>query len=71
MHLLKETTKPVPMGKKRRKIAALDMLPVNPRVFVPNVNPEEEEKKDEHMEEEKKGGAGSKRNKSKPQPFGA
>ena len=69
MHLLKETTKPVPKGKKRLKIAALEMLPVNPNVFVPNVDMEEEEKKEEHQEEEKKGNHGSKRNKSKPQPF--
>ena len=70
MHLLKESAKPVPMGKKRRKVAALEMIPVNPNVFVPNVNmEEEEEKKEEHQEEEKKGNIGSKRNKSKPQPF--
>lgn len=54
MHLLKETAKPVPKGKKRRKVAALEMLPVNPNVFVPNVDMEEEEKKEEHQEEEKK-----------------
>ena len=55
MHLLKESAKPVPMGKKRRKVAALEMIPVNPNVFVPNVNmQDEEEKKEEHQEEEKK-----------------
>ena len=37
----------MPKGKKRLKIAALEMLPVNPSVFVPNVNMEEEEKKTE------------------------
>ena len=59
----------MPKGKKRQKIAALELIPVNPQIFVPNVNMEEEEKKEEHQEEEKKGGFGSKRNKSKPQPF--
>ena len=59
----------MPKGKKRLKIAALEMLPVNPNVFVPNVNMEEEEEKEEQQLEEKKGGHGSKRNKSKPQPF--
>ena len=54
MHLLKEKAKPVPKGKKRRKVAALEMLPVNPNIFVPNVDMEEEEKKEEHQEEEKK-----------------
>ena len=54
LHLLKETAKPVPKGKKRLKIAALEMLPVNPNVFVPNVNMEEEKKEEEHQEEEKK-----------------
>ena len=38
MHLLKETAKPVPRAKNRRKVAALELLPVNPNVFIPNVN---------------------------------
>ena len=59
----------MPKGKKRRKIDALELLPVNPQVLIPNVNIDEEEKKEEHQEEEKKGGFSSKRNKSKPQPF--
>ena len=46
----------MPKGKKRLKIAALEMLPVNPSVFVPNVNMEEEEEKEEHQQEERKGG---------------
>ena len=44
----------MPKGKKRLKIAALEMLPVNPSVFVPNVNMDEEKKEEEHQEEEKK-----------------
>ena len=60
----------MPKGKKRVKIAALEMLPVNPNVFVPNVDMEEQENKEEQQQEEKKGNHGSKRNKSKPQPFG-
>ena len=38
MHLLKESTKPVPSVKKRRKIAALELIPVNPSVLIPNVS---------------------------------
>ena len=70
MHLLKESTKPVPTGKKRRKIAALELLPVNPSVLIPNVGqdpPEEEKGEQEHQEQRM--GHGSKRNKTKPQPF--
>ena len=70
MHLLKESAKPVPRAKKRRKVAALELLPVNPNVLIPNVDMEDqEERKGPPQEEEKKGGFGSKRNKSKPQPF--
>ena len=38
MHLLKETAKPVPMGKKRRKIKAL-RAPGEPIVIPPNPRP--------------------------------
>ena len=69
LHLLKETAKPVPKGKKRRKIAALDMLPVNPTVLIPNVNQAaQEESKDEQPPEEVKRGGGSKRNRTQLQP---
>ena len=70
MHLLKESAKPVPKGNKRRKVAALELIPVNPQIIVPNVPvEEEEEKKGPPQEEEHKGGHSSKRNRSKPQPF--
>ena len=53
MHLLKESCKPVPTGKKRRKIAALELLPVNPSVLIPNVSQDPpEEEKDEQVHEE-------------------
>ena len=55
MHLLKESAKPVPSGKKRRKIAALELLPVNPSVLIPNVgqDPPEERKGEQEHEESK------------------
>ena len=65
MHLLKESAKPVPMAKKRRKIEALP-APGEPIVIAARPRPApafgapEEEKK----EEESKGPYKSKRNKT-------
>ena len=71
MHLLKESTKPVPQGKKRKKIEALP-VPGEPIVIPPRPKPApafagpEEEKKDE----ENRGHSKSKRNKTQTNPFG-
>ena len=70
MHLLKESAKPVPRAKKRRKVAAPELIPVNPNVLIPNVEmQDQEERKGPPQEEEKKGGHHSKRNRTQPQPF--
>ena len=63
--MLKESAKPVPMGKKRRKVAALKapgepiVIPPRPRPAQASGAPEEEKK-----EEESKQSFKSKRNKT-------
>ena len=55
----------MPKGKKRRRIDALEILPVNPPVMIPNVDQvPQEESKDEQPLEEVKRGMGSKHNRT-------